>query len=313
MRNKVTIIGAGFVGSTCAHWIASKELADVVLVDIVEGVPQGKGLDLLEAGPIEGFDINIVGTNSYAETTNSDVVILTSGAPRKPGMSREDLLKINADITSSNIKQVAETSPNAHIIIVNNPMDTMAYLAFKVAGFPKNRVMGQGGVLDAGRYRTFIAQEAGVSVEDVQAMLMGGHGDEMVPLPSYTTISGIPVTQFIGPDRLQAIIERTKKGGGEIVQLLKTGSAYYAPAAATVQMVEAIVKDKKRVLPASVYMDGEYGLNDLFFGVPVKLGANGVEEIIQLPLNDDEQAAVQKSAELVRSSLAALPEEYRNL
>ena len=313
MRKKVTIIGAGFVGSTCAHWIASKELADVVLVDIVEGVPQGKGLDLLEAGPIEGFDINITGTNSYAETANSDVVILTSGAPRKPGMSREDLLKINADITSSNIKQVAETSPDAHIIIVNNPMDTMAYLAFKVAGFPKNRVMGQGGVLDAGRYRTFIAQEAGVSVEDVQAMLMGGHGDEMVPLPSYTTISGIPVTQFIGQDRLQAIIERTKKGGGEIVQLLKTGSAYYAPAAATVQMVEAIVKDKKRVLPASVYMDGEYGLNDLFFGVPVKLGANGVEEIIQLPLNDDEQAAVQKSAELVKSSLGALPEEYRNL
>jgi malate dehydrogenase len=313
MRKKVTIIGAGFVGSTCAHWIAAKELADVVLVDIVEGVPQGKGLDLLEAGPIEGFDIDIVGTNSYEETRNSDVVILTSGAPRKPGMSREDLLKINADITSSNIKQVAQTSPNAHIIIVNNPMDTMAYLAFKVAGFPKNRVMGQGGVLDAGRYRTFIAQEAGVSVEDVQAMLMGGHGDEMVPLPSYTTISGIPVTQFIAEDRLQAIIERTKKGGGEIVQLLKTGSAYYAPAAATVQMVEAIVKDKKRVLPASVYMDGEYGLNDLFFGVPVKLGANGVEEIIQLPLSDDEQAAVQKSAELVKGSIGALPEEYRNL
>ncbi len=313
MRKKVTIIGAGFVGSTCAHWIAAKELADVVLVDIVEGVPQGKGLDLLEAGPIEGFDIDIVGTNSYEETRNSDVVILTSGAPRKPGMSREDLLKINADITSSNIKQVAQTSPNAHIIIVNNPMDTMAYLAFKVAGFPKNRVMGQGGVLDAGRYRTFIAQEAGVSVEDVQAMLMGGHGDEMVPLPSYTTISGIPVTQFISQERLQAIIERTKKGGGEIVQLLKTGSAYYAPAAATVQMVEAIVKDKKRVLPASVYMDGEYGLNDLFFGVPVKLGTNGVEEIIQLPLSDDEQAAVQKSAELVKGSIGALPEEYRNL
>lgn len=313
MRKKVTIIGAGFVGSTCAHWIAAKELADVVLVDIVEGVPQGKGLDLLEAGPIEGFDINIVGTNSYDEAKDSDVVILTSGAPRKPGMSREDLLKINADITSSNIKQVAQTSPNAHIIIVNNPMDTMAYLAFKVAGFPKNRVLGQGGVLDAGRYRTFVAQEAGVSVEDVQAMLMGGHGDEMVPLPSYTTISGIPVTQFIKEDRLQAIIERTKKGGGEIVQLLKTGSAYYAPAAATVQMVEAIVKDKKRVLPASVYMDGEYGLNDLFFGVPVKLGANGVEEIIQLSLSDAEQAAVQKSAELVKSSIAALPEEYRNL
>jgi malate dehydrogenase len=313
MRKKVTIIGAGFVGSTCAHWIASKELADVVLVDIVEGVPQGKGLDLLEAGPIEGFDISIVGTNGYQETQDSDVVILTSGAPRKPGMSREDLLKINADITSSNIKQVAQTSPNAHIIIVNNPMDTMAYLAYKVAGFPKNRVMGQGGVLDAGRYRTFIAQEAGVSVEDVQAMLMGGHGDEMVPLPSYTTISGIPVTQFIAEDRLQAIIERTKKGGGEIVQLLKTGSAYYAPAAATVQMVEAILKDKKRVLPASVYMEGEYGLNDLFFGVPVKLGANGVEQIIELPLSEEEQAGVQKSAELVRSSIAALPEEYRTL
>jgi malate dehydrogenase len=313
MRPKVTIIGAGFVGSTCAHWIAAKELADVVMVDIAEGIPQGKGLDLLEAGPVEGFDINIVGINGYEETANSNVVILTSGAPRKPGMSREDLLKINADITSSNIQKVVKTSPDAHIIIVNNPMDTMAYLAYKVSGLPKNRVMGQGGVLDAARYRTFIAQEAGVSVEDIQAMLMGGHGDEMVPLPRYTTISGIPVTEFISEERLNAIVERTKKGGGEIVQLLKTGSAYYAPAAATVQMAEAIIKDKKRVLPASVFLEGEYGLNNIFFGVPIKLGANGIEQIIELPLTDEEQAGVQRSAELVRSSINALPEEYRNL
>ncbi|HEY0605563.1 MAG TPA: malate dehydrogenase [Herpetosiphonaceae bacterium] len=312
MRKKVTIIGAGFVGSTCAHWIASKELADVVLVDIVEGIPQGKGLDLLEAGPIEGFDVSIVGTNGYDETKDSDVVILTSGAPRKPGMSREDLLKINAEITSSNIEKVVKTSPNASIIIVNNPMDTMAYLAYKVAGLPREKVMGQGGVLDAARYRTFIAQEAGVSVEDVQAMLMGGHGDEMVPLPSYTTISGIPVTEFIPQDRLNAIVERTKKGGGEIVQLLKTGSAYYAPSAATVQMVEAILKDKKRILPASAFMQGEYGLNDIFFGVPVKLGANGIEQIIELPLSDEEKAGVEKSAALVRDSINALPEEYRS-
>jgi len=313
MRKKVTIIGAGFVGSTCAHWIAAKELADVVMVDIVEGIPQGKGLDLLEAGPIEGFDVEIIGANGYSETANSDVVILTSGVPRKPGMSREDLLKVNAEITASNIQQVVKTSPDASIIIVNNPMDTMAYLAYKVAGLPRERVMGQGGVLDAGRYRTFVAQEAGVSVEDVQAMLMGGHGDEMVPLPRYTTISGIPVTEFISADRLQAIIERTKKGGGEIVQLLKTGSAYYAPSAAVVQMVEAIIKDKKRVLPAAAYLQGEYGLSDLYFGVPVKLGAGGIEQIIELPLTEAEQAAVAKSAALVKDSVGALPEQYRSL
>ncbi len=313
MRSKVTIIGAGFVGSTCAHWIAAKELADVVLVDIAEGIPQGKGLDLLEAGPIEGFDIQITGTNSYDETANSDVVILTSGAPRKPGMSREDLVAINAEITASNIEKVVATSPNAKIIIVNNPMDTMAYLAYKVAGLPRERVMGQGGILDAGRYRTFIAQEAGVSVEDVQAMLMGGHGDEMVPLPRFTTIAGIPVTEFISEDRLNAIVERTKKGGGEIVALLKTGSAYYAPAAATVQMVEAIIKDKKRVVPVAAYLQGEYGLNDVYFGVPVLLGANGIEKIIELPLTDEEKAAAKRSAELVRGSINALPEKYRNL
>jgi malate dehydrogenase len=313
MRKKVTIIGAGFVGSTCAHWIASKELADVVLVDIAEGIPQGKGLDLLEAGPIEGFDIHITGTNSYDETAGSDVVVLTSGAPRKPGMTREDLLAINADITASNIEKVVETSPNANIIIVNNPMDTMAYLAYKVSGLPKNRVMGQGGILDAGRYRTFIAQEAGVSVEDVQAMLMGGHGDEMVPLPRYTTIGGIPVTEFISAERLAQIVERTKKGGGEIVALLKTGSAYYAPAAATVQMVEAILKDKKRVVPVSAYLEGEYGVSGVFFGVPVVLGAGGIEKILELPLTDSEKALAKKSADLVAGSIAALPEKYRNL
>ena len=311
MRKKVTIIGAGFVGSTCAHWIVAKELADVVLVDIVEGIPQGKGLDLLEAGPLEGFDVTITGANGYAETGGSDVVVLTSGAPRKPGMSREDLLKINADITASNIEQVVKTSPGATIIVVNNPMDTMAYLAHKVSGFPRERVIGQGGVLDAARYRTFVAQEAGVSVEDVQAMLMGGHGDEMVPLPRFTTISGIPVTEFIAPDRLQALVERTKKGGGEIVQLLKTGSAYFAPSAATVQMVEAILKDKKRIVPASVLMQGEYGLDGLFFGVPVKLGAAGVEQIVELSLTDEEKALVEKSAAQVRDSIGALPEQYR--
>jgi malate dehydrogenase len=310
MRKKVTIIGAGFVGSTCAHWIASKELADVVLVDVVEGIPQGKGLDLLEAGPVEGFDVQIVGTNGYSETANSDVVILTSGAPRKPGMSREDLLKVNAEITSSNIKQVVKTSPNATILIVNNPMDTMAYLAYKVSGLPRERVIGQGGVLDTARYRTFIAQEIGVSVEDVQAMLMGGHGDEMVPLPRYTTVSGIPVTQFISEEKLNAIVERTKKGGGEIVALLKTGSAYYAPSAATVQMVEAILKDKKRVLPASAYLQGEYGIEGIYFGVPVKLGAGGIEEIIQVQLTDEEKALAARSAALVKDSISALPKEY---
>lgn len=306
MRSKVTVIGSGFVGSTSAHWIASKELADVVLVDIVEGVPQGKGLDLLEAGPIEGYDLHISGTNDYADTANSDVIVITSGAPRKPGMSREDLIKINANITRECVEKSVAHSPNAVIIIVNNPLDTMAYLARQASGFPKNRVIGQAGVLDSARYRTFLAMEAGVSVEDIQATLMGGHGDEMVPLPRFTTIGGIPVTEFIPEDRLQAIIERTRKGGGEIVNLLKTGSAYYAPSAATVQMVEAVLRDKKRVLPCACYLEGEYGLNDIYFGVPCVLGANGVERIIELPLNEQEMAEVRKSAEAVGSSIAAL-------
>jgi malate dehydrogenase len=305
-RPKVSIIGAGFVGSTAAHWIAAKELADIVLVDIVEGVPQGKGLDLLEASPIEGFDLSVTGTNDYADTAGSSVIVVTSGAPRKPGMTREDLIKINANITRDCISKAAPLSPDAVIIIVNNPLDTMAYLARQVSGFPKNRVVGQAGVLDTARYRTFIAQEAGVSVEDVQAMLMGGHGDEMVPLPRFTTIGGIPVTEFIGKERLEAIIDRARKGGGEIVNLLKTGSAYFAPSAATVQMVEAVLRDKKRVLPCACYLEGEYGLSDIYFGVPCVLGAGGVEKIIELPLDEQEQALVARSAEAVGSSIAAL-------
>lgn len=306
-RPKVSIIGSGFVGSTAAHWIASKELADIVLLDIIEGVPQGKGLDLLEAGPIEGFDVHVKGSNDYADTAGSQVIVVTSGAPRKPGMTREDLIKINANITSDCISKAAALSPDAVIIMVNNPLDTMAHLARKVSGFPKGRVVGQAGVLDSSRYRTFIAMEAGVSVEDVQAMLMGGHGDEMVPLPRYTTIAGIPVTEFIAADKLNAIVDRARKGGGEIVNLLKTGSAYYAPSAATVQMVEAVLRDKKRVLPCACYLEGEYGLNDMYFGVPCVLGAGGVEKIIELPLNDEEKALVKQSADAVKSSIAALP------
>jgi len=306
MRPKITIIGAGFVGSTAAHWIAAKELGDIVLLDVIEGIPQGKGLDLLESSPIEGFDLHIAGTNDYADTANSDVIVVTSGAPRKPGMSREDLIKINANITRDCISKAASHSPNAVIIMVNNPLDTMAYLAKQVSGFPKSRVVGQAGVLDSARYRTFIAMEAGVSVEDVQAMLMGGHGDEMVPLPRFTTIGGIPVTEFIAQDRLDAIVDRARKGGGEIVNLLKTGSAYYAPGAAAVQMVEAVLRDKKRVLPCACYLDGEYGLSDIYFGVPCVLGAGGVEKVIELPLNEAEMALVKKSADGVRGSIETL-------
>jgi malate dehydrogenase len=306
MRPKITIVGAGFVGSTAAHWIAAKELGDIVLVDIIEGIPQGKGLDLLEASPIEGFDLHVVGTNDYADTAGSDVIVVTSGAPRKPGMTREDLIKVNANITRDCISKAAPLSPNAVIIMVNNPLDTMAYLAKQVSGFPKNRIVGQAGVLDSARYRTFIAMEAGVSVEDVHAMLMGGHGDEMVPLPRFTTIGGIPVTEFVTQARLDAIVDRARKGGGEIVNLLKTGSAYYAPSAATVQMVEAVLRDKKRVIPCAAYLEGEYGLNDIYFGVPVVLGAGGVEKVIELPLNEDEMALVRKSAEGVRASIETL-------
>ncbi len=306
MRNKISIIGAGFVGSTTAHWLAAKEMGDIVLVDIIEGRPQGLGLDLYEASPIVGFDARVIGTNDYADTADSDVVVVTSGAPRKPGMSREDLIKKNADITRDCIANVAKYSPNSIIIMVNNPLDAMTYLAREVSGFPKSRVFGQAGVLDSARYRTFIAMEANVSVEDVQAMLMGGHGDEMVPLPRFSTISGIPVTEFIAEDRLNAIVDRARKGGGEMVGLLKTGSAYYAPSAATAQMVEAVLHDKKRVLPCAAYLEGEYGLNDLYFGVPVVVGAGGVEKVIELTLNDEEKALLQKSADAVRNTLNTL-------
>jgi len=310
MRKKVSIIGAGFVGSTCAHWIASKELADVVLIDIFGGVAKGKALDLLQAGPVEGYDLNITGGDDFSALSGSDIVILTSGAPRKPGMTREDLVAVNADITASNIEKIKEFAPDSIIIIVNNPMDTMATLAWKVSGFPKNRVIGQGGVLDTARYRTFLAQEIGCSVEDIQAMLLGGHGDEMVPLPNYTTVAGIPVSHFIPEDRLNAIVERAKKGGAEIVALLEKGSAYYAPAAATVEMVEAILKDKKRILPCACLLEGEYGVSGTFFGVPTMLGANGIEKIIEVPLTDEEKAGVAKSAALVRSSCSVLQEKY---
>jgi len=310
MRKKVTVVGAGFVGSTCAHWIAAKQLADVVLIDIFEGVAKGKALDLAQAGPVEGYDVSITGSSDYADSANSDVVILTSGAPRKPGMTREDLVAVNADITAQNIEAIKATSPNAFLIVVSNPMDTMTTLAHKLSGFPKERVMGQGGVLDAARYRTFVAREIGCSVEDVHAMLMGGHGDEMVPLPRFTTVSGIPVTEFISPERLQEIVDRTKQGGAEIVKLLEKGSAYYAPSAATVAMVESILLDKKRVMPVAALCEGEYDVNGIYFGVPVVLGAGGIEKIIELPLTPEEQDNVNRSSALVKSSCAALPAKY---
>ncbi len=306
MKSKVSVIGAGNVGATTAHWLAAKEIGDIVLFDIVEDMPKGKGLDLMESGPIVGFSSYISGTNDYADTANSDVVVITSGVPRKPGMSREDLISKNAEITRNCVQNAVKHSPDAIIILVNNPLDAMTYVALKESGLPKNRVFGQAGVLDSGRYRTFIAMEAGVSVEDVQAMLLGGHGDEMVPLPRFSTIAGIPVTEFISADRLEAIVNRARKGGGEIVQLLKTGSAYYAPAAATAQMVESVLRDQKRLLPCSAYLEGEYGLNDLYFGVPVVLGANGVERIVELPLNDEEKGLVQNSAAAVSKTLETL-------
>ncbi len=305
-RKKISIIGAGFVGATAAHWAAQKELGDIVLVDILEGIPQGKALDLFQAGPIEGFDSRIIGTNGYEETKDSDVVIITSGVPRKPGMSREDLLDVNRKIIESVVGQVVEKSPNAILIIVTNPLDTMTYLAFKKSGFPKQRVMGMAGILDTARFKAFISMELGVSVEDIQALLLGGHGDEMVPLPRYTTVSGIPLSQLLPKDKIDRLVDRTRKGGGEIVNLLKTGSAFYAPSAAAIQMTEAILKDKKRILPCCVYLEGEYGLRDICFGVPIKLGAGGVESIIELELTEEEKDLVLKSAESVKKSISEL-------
>jgi malate dehydrogenase len=306
MRKKVSIVGAGNVGATAAHWIASKELADVVLIDIMEGVPQGKALDLLQAMPVEKRDSNIVGTNDYADTANSDIVVITAGIPRKPGMSRDDLLNTNYKIMQDVVGKVVKYSPNCIIIVVSNPLDAMAQAAYKLSGFSRNRVLGMAGVLDSARFRTFIAQELDVSVENVTAFVLGGHGDTMVPLPRYSTVAGIPITELIEPAKLAALVERTANGGAEIVKYLKTGSAYYAPSASAVEMVEAILKDKKKILPCAVYLEGEYGIKGLFVGVPVKLGANGLEQIIEIKLTADEQAALNKSAASVKELVAVI-------
>jgi malate dehydrogenase len=307
MFEKITVVGAGNVGATTAQGIARADLArEVVMVDIAEGIPQGKGLDMYQSGPIEGFDARVRGSNGYEETAGSQLVVITAGIARKPGMSRDDLLKTNANIVRDVADHVKRTSPDSILIMVSNPLDVMAYVAKQVTGFPRERVLGMAGVLDTARFRTFLSMEMDVSVEDIQALVLGGHGDTMVPLVSMTTVSGIPVTHFIERGRLEEIIDRTRKGGAEIVGFLKTGSAYYAPAAATVQMVEAIVLDKKRILPCAVWLEGEYGQRDTFLGVPCKLGRKGLEEIIEVELTDDERVALERSADSVREVMAAL-------
>lgn len=306
MRTKITVVGAGNVGATAAQRLAERDYADVVLVDIVDGVPQGKALDLLQSGPIEGYDSLITGANSYEETAGSSVVMITSGVPRKPGMSRDDLVVTNARVIRSVTEQVAHYSPECILVMMTNPLDAMCQVAMNVSGFPRERVVGQAGVLDSARFRAFIARELDVSVEDVTAFVLGGHGDTMVPLPRYSTVAGIPITELLPPDRLEAIVQRTRDGGAEIVGLLKTGSAFYAPSSAMMAMVDSIVLDKKRVLPCSAYLTGEYGIDGLFVGVPVKLGARGVEEIIQITLLPDEQAALQRSAQAVRDLVSVI-------
>ena len=305
-RKKITIVGAGNVGATAAHWAAIKELGDIVLMDIIEGMPQGKALDLMEAGPMEGFDANVIGTNGYEETKNSDVVIITSGIARKPGMSREDLLKINADIVGSVTEQIVKNSPKCIIIVVSNPLDTMTYLTYKVSKFTKNRVIGQAGALDSSRFQSFLGMELKMSVKDIKVMLLGGHGDDMVPMPRFSTINGIPVTELLPKDTIDKIVDRTRKAGGEIVALLKTGSAFYSPSLGAVLMAEAILKDQKRIIPSCVYLEGEYGLKDICFGVPTVLGANGIEKIIELKLNDEEKAMMKKSADSVAKTIAEM-------
>jgi malate dehydrogenase len=300
MRKKVSIVGAGNVGATAAHWIASKELADVVLIDIVEGIPQGKGLDLLEAMPIEKRDAHVLGTNDYADTANSDIVVITAGIPRKPGMSRDDLLNTNYKIMQDVVGKVVSNSPGAILIVVSNPLDAMAQAAYKISKFNRERVIGMAGVLDSARFRTFIAEELKVSVENVTAFVLGGHGDTMVPLARYSTVAGIPITELMDKATLDRLIQRTRDGGAEIVKYLKTGSAYYAPSSAATEMVEAILKDKKKILPCAAYLQGEYGVNGLFVGVPCKLGARGLEQIIQIKLTSEEQAALKKSADAVQ-------------
>ena len=307
MVNKITVVGAGNVGATTAQRVAEKELArTVVMVDVAEGIPQGKGLDQAQSGPIEGFDSRLIGSNGYEESAGSDIVIITAGIARKPGMSRDDLLNTNAGIVKSVAEQVKATSPKAIIIVVSNPLDVMCYVAMKASGFPRERVIGMAGVLDTARYRSFLAEAMDVSVRDIQAMVLGGHGDTMVPLVSYTSVSGIPVTQLLAKDKLDAILDRTRNGGAEIVKHLKTGSAYYAPSSGAVQMAEAIVNDQKRILPCAAWLQGEYGMKDLFLGVPVKLGRNGMEKIIEVELTKDERAALEKSAEAVREPMRAI-------
>ncbi len=299
-RKKITIVGAGMVGATAAHWAASKELGDVCLVDIVEGMPQGKALDLREASPIEGFDADIVGTNDYADTAGSDVVIITAGLPRKPGMSRDDLIAKNTEIVKTVTEQVAHYSPQAVLIVVSNPLDAMVYVAHQASGFPAKRVIGMAGVLDSGRFRTFIADELDVSVEDVNAFVLGGHGDSMVPLPRFSSVGGVPITELLSGERIEELVDRTRKGGGEIVGLLKTGSAFFAPSAAAVQMAEAVLKDKKRILPCAAYCDTEYNVGGYFVGVPAKLGDGGVREVIEFKLTDEERKQFEGSVQAVR-------------
>jgi len=306
MTNKISIIGAGMTGSTTAHWLAERELADLVLVDIVEGMPQGKALDMQEAMPVIGKDVEIVGSNDYKATEGSDIVIITAGLPRKPGMSRDDLLSANAEIVGKAATETLKYSPDAYYIILTNPLDTMAYLTLKKTGLPREHVVGQAGILDSARMRAFVAMETGVSVENINCYVLGGHGETMVPLTRHSNIAGVPLRDYLPADRLDAIVERTRKGGGEIVGLLKTGSAFYAPSAACAQMSEAILKDKKLIVPAAAYMQGEYGLDDIFFGVPVMLGANGVEKIIEYELDADEKSQLEKSAEAVSETHDAL-------
>ncbi|HZR39585.1 MAG TPA: malate dehydrogenase [Ktedonobacteraceae bacterium] len=306
MRSKITVIGAGFTGSTLVQRLAERDYADVVMYDIIPNMPQGKALDLLQAGPVLGFDSLVTGTNDYADTANSDIVVITSGFPRKPGMSRDDLVKKNQEIVTQVTEQVVKYSPNCIIIMLTNPLDAMAQLAYHVSGFPRERVIGQAGVLDTARFRTFIAQELGVSVRDVQAYVLGGHGDTMVPLSRMCTVAGIPITQLLPPERIEQIVQRTRDGGAEIVKLLGTGSAYFAPSAALLQMIESILLDKKMIMPCAAYLQGEYGIRDLYVGVPVKLGAKGMEQIIEIELTESERAQLQKSADAVKELIEVM-------
>jgi malate dehydrogenase len=305
-RKKLTVVGAGFVGSTCAHWAAAKELGDVVLIDINEGSAQGKALDLFEASPVEGFDSRVIGTSNYADTKDSDVVIITAGLPRKPGMSRDDLLATNAKIMKDVCKNIKQTSPNAVVIVVSNPLDAMAFVALKELGFPRERVIGMAGVLDGARLRSFLAEELKVSVKDIQGFVLGGHGDTMVPMPRHCSVGGVPLTEMLSEERIEAIVDRTRKGGAEIVGLLKTGSAYYAPSASAVQMAEAILKDQGRILPCAVYLQGEYGVKNLYIGVLAKLTGKGMEKVVEVKLNDKERGGLDNSINAVRELVEAL-------